>query len=116
MQVESAIAMADRADTGRCWSMQPALDQGTPNGLFRDRSGTRMSLVDWLDHKADPRVDEMVEIEASHPGMFSDGLCFSVSGAEPGVAFHLIAAGNSRPAHRIGEFNKAADIESLPSA
>lgn len=69
------------------------------NGLFRDRSGTRLSLINWLDQKADPRIDESVEIEASHPGMFSDGLCFSVSGAEHGVAFHLITAGNSRPGH-----------------
>lgn len=35
--------------------------------------------------------------------MISDGLCFSVSGAEPGVAFYLIVAGNSRPGRRIGD-------------
>lgn len=38
--------------------------------------------------------------------MISDGLCFSVSGAEPGVAFYLIVAGNSRPGRRIGDLIK----------
>lgn len=97
------MTLADRADTDRYWSMQSVLDRGT-SGRPVSRSIRDESVSARL---ARPRsgsyIDESVEIEASHPGMISDGLCFSVSGAEPGVAFYLIVAGNSRPGRRIGD-------------